>query len=99
MVWRLSIALFLVLVLAGSFLLVGAASRPATFTTQTRVGFTAGDQWEPAIATDLYNHVYILYPQYITYPGCPTCANPTMALVISSDGGATWAAPRIIGNP
>jgi hypothetical protein len=69
------------------------------FAPQTRVGFFEGDEWEPAIATDSYGHVYILYPQYVTYPGCTTCPSPTMALVISNDSGATWQAPKMIAPP
>ena len=63
----------------------------AGFAPQTRVGFTTGDQWEPAIAADGYGHVYILYPQYGGVPGCPTCPSPTAILTISSDRGATSA--------
>lgn len=77
---------------------LAAAPRPG-FAPQTRVGFFDGDEWEPAIATDSYGHVYIFYPQYVTYPGCTTCPSPTMALVISSDGGNIWAAPKMIGAP
>jgi hypothetical protein len=66
------------------------------FTPQVRMGFTEGDQWEPAIASDRSGHIYILYPQYQGVPGCPTCFSPTMILLISSDHGATWSAPAII---
>ena len=71
----------------------------AGFAPQTRVGFTTGDQWEPAIAADGYGHVYILYPQYGGVPGCPSCPSPTAILTISSDRGATWSAPRVIAPP
>lgn len=89
--------------LAFSFLLVffyavfSAAAAPGPrsgFTLPKRVGYTVGDQWEPALATDGLGHVYILYPQYGTVPGCASCSLPTMTLVISSDSGATWEAPR-----
>jgi hypothetical protein len=66
------------------------------FTPQARIGHLAGDQWEPAIAADGYGHVYILYPQYLTVPGCASCPVPTMMLAISSDNGTTWEAPREI---
>ncbi len=75
------------------------ASRPQTaagFTPQTRLGFTAGDQWEPAIAADRLGHVYLLYPQYLGVPGCQECASPTMILQTSRDRGATWNLPRVI---
>jgi hypothetical protein len=66
------------------------------FTPQVRLGFTAGDQWEPAIAADGAGHAYVLYPQYGGVPGCAACADPTMILTLSSDGGDTWSAPRVI---
>lgn len=69
------------------------------FTPQARLGYTSGDQWEPAIAADRFGHVYVLYPQYLGVPGCPTCPSPTMILLISSDRGATWASPRQIAPP
>lgn len=71
----------------------------AGFAPQFRLGFTAGDQWEPAIANDRYGTVYVLYPQYFGVPGCPSCPNPTMILQISRDRGTTWEAPRVIANP
>jgi len=69
---------------------------PPGFTPQTRLGFTTGDQWEPSIAADRFGHIYILYPQYLGVPGCPTCYSPTMILQISSDHGATWGSPTLI---
>jgi hypothetical protein len=68
---------------------------PSGFTPQTRVGFTAGDQWEPAIASDRFGHVYIIYPQYGGVPGCPTCYSPTMIFLMSSDHGQTWTSPSV----
>ncbi len=69
------------------------------FAPQTRLGFTVGDQWEPSIAADRFGHVYVLYPQYFGVPGCSDCPSPTMILQISSDRGATWAAPTQIAPP
>jgi hypothetical protein len=66
------------------------------FAPQTRLGFTSGDQWEPAIAADRSGHVYVLYPQYLGVPGCPECASPSMILQTSSDRGASWSAPALI---
>lgn len=80
-------------------LVTGAFAADATFTPQSRVGFTQGDQWEPAIAADGYGHVYILYPQYATVPGCPKCPLPSMILGVSDDNGATWQPPREITPP
>lgn len=74
---------------------LAAAPPPAGFAPQTRLGYTTGDQWEPAIASDRFGHVYVLYPQYGGVPGCPSCYSPTMILLSSADRGATWSAPRI----
>ena len=70
-----------------------APRMPATgFAPQSRRGFTAGDQWEPAIVADSHGTIYVLYPQYLGVPGCPTCPSPTMILQVSRDRGATWDA-------
>jgi hypothetical protein len=69
------------------------------FTPQTRLGFTSGDQWEPAIAADASGHVYILYAQYLGVPGCAACLSPTQVLQVSADRGATWSAPRPLQQP
>lgn len=76
---------------------IRAAALPtAGFAPQTRLGYTSGDQWEPAIAADRSGHVYMLYPQYGGVPGCAECYSPTMILQISGDRGATWATPTQI---
>jgi hypothetical protein len=69
----------------------------AGFTPQVRMGYTNGDQWEPALAADGYGHVYVLYPQYGAVPECHSCPLPTLVLITSDDNGATWQAPRQIG--
>src|SRR5215813_10183159 len=84
---------------AGTALRTVVAPKTTGFASQTRLGFTAGDQWEPAIAADNSGHVYILYPQYGGVPGCPACPSPTMILQTSSDGGQTWGTPRMIASP
>src|SRR5271166_401342 len=81
-------------------LMVPAAfAAKAGFAPQSRVGFTVGAQWEPAIATDGFGHTYILYPQYGRVPGCRGCPLPSMILVVSNDNGATWQPPREITPP
>jgi hypothetical protein len=81
-------------------LMVSAAfAAKAGFTPQARIGFTVGDQWEPAIASDGFGHTYILYPQYGRVPGCRACPLPSMILVVSNDNGATWQPPRTITPP
>src|SRR5712692_10216999 len=90
----------LVLVLASAtwfhFTAVGAHAA-TNFTTQARLGFPAGDDWEPATAADHYGHVYVLYKHY-DVPGqtsCSSCALHVL-LQISSDRGRTWSAPKPI---
>jgi hypothetical protein len=80
---------------------VAAPAVPAAggFADQTRLGFTSGDQWEPAIAADRFGHVYVLYAQYGGVPGCEACLSPTQILTTSADGGSTWSAPRPIQAP
>ena len=86
--------------LFSAVLLYGTAAQAAApFTPQERLGYTVGDQWEPATAADGYGHVYLLYPQYGIVPGCATCPSPTMVLQVSSDRGMNWAAPRMIAPP
>jgi len=79
-----------------SMAMLAASAVAAPFTPQTRVGYTVGDQWEPALAADGFGHVYVLYPQYGRVPGCPLCPEPSMTLVVSSNNGETWESPRQI---
>jgi hypothetical protein len=88
-------------VVAAAALPLSAALAPASgFAPQTRLGYTAGDQWEPSIAADRSGHVYMLYPQYGGVPGCAAsvCASPTMILQTSANRGTTWAAPRPLAS-
>ncbi len=73
-----------------------AVAANSDFTPQTRLGFTSGDQWEPAIAADGYGHIYVLYPQYGELPGCDDCKLPSMILVVSADNGDSWQTPHEI---
>jgi hypothetical protein len=67
------------------------------FTTQARLGFPAGDDWEPALAADRFGHVYVLYKHYdVTgQASCSSC-DLHVLLQVSSDRGQTWSAPRPI---
>jgi hypothetical protein len=71
-----------------------AALAASGFTPQHRLGYTSGDQWEPAMATDAHGHIYILFPQYGAVDHCPACTTPTMVLLTSSDNGASWDPPQ-----
>ena len=69
-----------------------------TFQAQTRLGASLpGDTWEPAIAADRYGHVYVLIPDFP--PSCKACPSSIADLVVSSDNGKTWSAPRVIADP
>jgi hypothetical protein len=92
--YKLAFAILLVCLIAPA-----AFAAKVGFTPQARVGFTTGDQWEPAIASDGFGHTYILYPQYGRVPGCRSCPLPSMILVVSNDNGATWQPPREITPP
>jgi len=75
---------------------VQAALAFAAFAPQRRIGYAAGDQWEPALAADSHGHIYILFPQYGPVAQCPACTTPTMVLLTSSDNGMTWERPRAL---
>ncbi len=78
----------LVLATATSFHFSRIAVHAATvFTPQTRLGFPAGDNWEPAIAADHYGHGYVLYKHYVVAYN----AAQKIFASISHDGGQTWA--------
>lgn len=77
-------------------LLSAQAFAAAGFTPPRRVGYTVGDQWEPALSADGRGHVYILFPQYGPVRDCPACSVPTMALLVSNDNGITWQAPHAL---
>ncbi len=80
--------------LVASVLLLGAAAPSPGFTAPTRLGYAAGDDWEPAIAADQRRHVYVAWSHYGNDPACPGCPSPHTELQVSADGGRTWSAPR-----
>jgi len=73
-----------------------AALAASGFTPQQRVGYTRGDQWEPALAADGHGHIYILFPQYGAVGECAGCTIPTIALLVSNDNGVTWQVPHVL---
>ena len=55
---RVALAAFVVALAVG----VPAAAAPApSFSAPVRLGFQAGDDWEPAIAADQSGHVYAAF--------------------------------------
>jgi hypothetical protein len=69
-----------------------AAAPAAGWSGETVVGATK-DDWEPAIAADpSAPYVYLLTTRYGEPKPCPgNCPAPFIALLISSNGGQTWA--------
>lgn len=90
--------------MAVALLLSGLRNAPAEtprFSFPERLGFAAGDDWEPSIAADRFGHVYAFWNHYTPAggepdPSCPQCASPHMVLQVSSDGGRTWSSPRAL---
>jgi hypothetical protein len=73
-----------------------AALAAPGFSPQRRVGYTTGDQWEPALAADAHGHIYILFPKYGAVNDCPACKAPTISLLVSNDNGVSWEAPHAL---
>ena len=93
-------ALWLLLALATAQAAIAAANGTSNFSPQRRVGYTIGDQWEPALAADGHGHIYILFPQYGAVTDCAGCAVPTISLLVSSDNGLSWEAPHpLLASP
>lgn len=66
---------------------LGAIATPApaaatSFLAPVRLGFAAGDDWEPSIAADRFGHVYAFWNHYGFDPSCPECPSPHMELQI-----------------
>ena len=92
--------LWLLLALATAQAAIAAANGTSNFSPQRRVGYTIGDQWEPALAADGHGHIYILFPQYGAVTDCAACAVPMISLLVSSDNGLSWEAPRpLLASP
>jgi hypothetical protein len=87
-------ALITFLLFFSNFAASQGAHAASGFAAQRRIGYTTGDQWEPALAADGLGHLYILYPQYGPVPGCPGCAAPSITLLVSNDNGVSWQPSR-----
>ena len=74
------------------------ASLDSQFSPQMRIGFPAGDDWEPAMAADSFDHLYAVY-LHMDVPQGATCAGCNLHLLVqrSRDGGKTWTSPIPIG--
>lgn len=83
--------------LALSLLVAPATAGPVKNPT-TNVGFCGGDDWEPEIAADHLNHVYVVLAHF---PGDPTCdpasgGGREIFVRVSSNGGTTFGALQAI---
>jgi hypothetical protein len=76
-------------------LLVATATASAA-TAPIRIGFPAGDDWEPAMAIDAGGTIFAAWTHYGPDPACPACASPHTELQVSTDGGSTWSEPRAL---
>ena len=97
---RVALAIFAVVV---SFLLLSASSATAasgtiSFSTPQVIGFAAGDDWEPDVASDGRGNVYVAWAHFGDVPGCDTCPGTTAMIQVSHNGGRTWGAPKPL-NP
>ncbi|MFY9947154.1 MAG: exo-alpha-sialidase [Candidatus Sulfotelmatobacter sp.] len=89
-----SFALWWLIVFSIAQTALAATIPAANFSPPRRVGYTNGDQWEPALAADGQGHIYILFPQYGAAADCRACATPTISLLVSNDNGMSWEAPH-----
>jgi hypothetical protein len=77
-------------VLGLAMVIAGAAQPSGTrFGTPIRVGFEAGDDWEPAVVCDAYGHLYVAFAH--ADPNGPY--RTRLMVQRSDDGGVTWNAP------
>lgn len=96
--WLAVVVVMVALVGAGRTLLPAGASasggQATRFTAQARLGYPGGDDWETALATDRFGHVYALYKHY-DVSGQMTCAacDQHVLVQVSSDRGQSWSAP------
>ena len=82
-----------VIVSLATLSLTAQAAGGGSFATPLVMGFPSGDDWEPAVASDGLGHAYVLITHFGGVPGCGGCADPSILVQVSADGGATFAAP------
>jgi hypothetical protein len=76
--------------------IAAAASSSTAFRTATQLGYSQGDDWEPAVAVD-GSWVYVFWMHFGTPPSdCSLSAVSHMVFQSSADGGKTWGPPRSI---
>src|SRR3989442_6805715 len=85
--------LAVVVAFAGLWVVCGAAGRTGS-TTPTVMGFPpAGDDWEPAVASDGLGNVYVLSTHLSGIPGCTGCSIDSIVVQVSHNGGKSFGRP------
>src|SRR2546427_11938762 len=90
----LGLGVLAVVVAFAGLSVVGAAAGRTGFTTPTVMGFPpAGDDWEPAVASDGLGNVYVLSTHLSGIPGCAGCCIDSMVVQVSHNGGKSFGSP------
>lgn len=87
---RLALVFGLVAVIVSS----GLAAAGVRFSTPLVMGYPpAGDDWEPAVASDGLGNVYFVSTHLSGLSGCSGCSVDSLVLQVSHDGGKTFSSP------
>ena len=90
----LGLGVLAVVVAFAGLSVVGAAAGRTGFTTPTVIGFPpAGDDWEPAVASDGLGNVYVLSTHLSGIPGCTGCSIDSIVVQVSHNGGKSFSGP------
>ncbi len=90
----LGLGVLAVVVALAGLSVVSAATGRTSFTTPAVMGYPpAGDDWEPAVASDGVGNVYVLSTHLSGVPGCSGCSIDSIVLQVSHDGGKSFSAP------
>src|SRR5438874_4318188 len=80
-------------------LLIFMAAPAQAQTSVQRMGYCGGDDWEPYVATAPGGYVYELITHYAGNTTCDAASGQNgqrIMIQVSTDGGATFNAPRVI---
>jgi hypothetical protein len=81
------------------FVPVRAAGAAPLLAGPVELGYCGGDDWEPAVAADGAGHIYVLITHFRGDVTCNPAAglnNSKIMIQVSSDGGRTFSAPRVV---
>jgi len=88
-----------VVLLFAVFVPVRAAGAAPVLSGPVELGYCGGDDWEPAVAVDGAGHIYVLITHYQGDAACDPAGglnNSRIMIQVSSDGGQTFTAPRVV---